>query len=71
MVEQLQKTGRNGSWAVFMFRTDISSPDTDDPFRNLQYAVEDDVVGLQWVLFSSRNLADVEDLIDLIVGNGY
>jgi hypothetical protein len=66
VVEQLRKTGGDGAWAVFMFRTTVPSTETTDDYLNLQYSIERRTVGLDWVLLGPRNYADKEALTNFI-----
>jgi hypothetical protein len=58
VVEELRRSGDDAAWAVFMFRTVIVSAETADDCLNLQYSLEQGVVGLDWVLLGPRNVAD-------------
>ena len=62
-------TGRYGTWAVFMFKPSGASPEEDAV--NLQYSVENGVVGLDWVLISGRNVADKDKLVTFISAKGF
>jgi hypothetical protein len=57
-VEQLRLNGHDGSWMAFLFKTTKPSEETDDNDVALQYSVEDEQVGLDWVLLGPRNVAD-------------
>ena len=66
VIEQLSHTGREAAWAVFMFRTAIPSLETTDDWLNLQYSIEQGVVGLDWVLLGPRNIADKKAITNFI-----
>ena len=66
VVAQLQSEGKNSSFAVFMFR-----PDSSESAVNLQYSMENDVVGLDWVLLSPRNISDKERISTFITSSGH
>ncbi len=62
VVEQLRTKGADTAFAVLMFESPMARPG-EDPFINLQYAIEDGVVGLEWVLLGPRNIED-KDLVE-------
>ena len=56
----LQQTGRDGSfWVVLIPRTARA----DGYAANLQYSIEDGVLGLDWVLIAERNVEDKEQFL--------
>jgi hypothetical protein len=71
VVEQLNATGTNCSFAVFMFNTHVINKLECGNSLNLQYAIENLVVGLEWVLLGARNIADKNRLIKFIEKRGY
>lgn len=71
VVEQLRRKGTNGSWAVLMFYTPLVSTETSDQCLNMQYAIQNGSVGLEWVLRGERNREDKERLIDFIKAQGH
>jgi len=71
VVEALRRSGGDAAWAVFMFRTAIASAETADDCLNLQYAIEGNVVGLEWVLLGPRNVADKAALTRFIRRRGH
>lgn len=54
-----------------MFKTDVPSVDTTDDYLNLQYCVEQGVVGLEWVLLGPRNIADKKRLTNYMKHQGH
>lgn len=66
VVKQLRHSGKEGAWAVFMFRTTRLSDETSDNVLNLQYSVEKGIIGFDWVLIGPRNCADIGALTDFI-----
>ena len=71
VVEQLRTKGKHASWVVFMFYTPIASVSTDDQCINLQYSVDDDRVGLDFVLLGPRNIEDKKSLAKFIASKGH
>ena len=68
IVSKLQRTGRDGSFVVFMF----SIPGNhDETLPNLQYSVENGRLGFDWVLIAPQNLKDETRVLDFIKGLGY
>jgi len=61
--------GKFGTWVVFFFHAHGDLP--QDDAVNLQYSVENGVVGLDWVLLSRRNVADKKRLIAFINAKGF
>ena len=59
VVNQLQRSAKNGHFAVLMF---VPPGATDGLAVNLQYSIDGGVVGLDWVLISPRNIADQEKI---------
>ena len=70
-VEQLRQKGAHGSWLVLMFNTSIHSPKTSDHVLNLQFSINDGVLGLDWVLLGERNIADRELVAEFIKSKGH
>lgn len=68
IVSKLQRTGRDGSFVVFMF----SLPGNhDDTLPNLQYSIENGRLGFDWVLIAPQNVKDETSLLDFIKRLGY
>ena len=68
IVSRLQRTGRDGSFVVFMF----SIPGNhDETLPNLQYSVEDGRLGFDWVLIAPQNIKDETAVTDFIKRFGY
>src|SRR5262245_28711837 len=55
VISQLQRSGKDGHFAVLMF---VPPGSSDGEPVNLQYSIERGAVGLDWVLISPRNIAD-------------
>lgn len=70
-LEHLRHMGRHADWIVLMFKTLIPSADSDDQWLNLQYSIEGNTVGLDWVLLGARNIADRQKIIDLCEFHNY
>jgi hypothetical protein len=68
VISQLQRSGKDGYFAVIMF---VPSGSTDGESVNLQYSVEAGVVGLDWVLMGSINIADRERISEFASKLGY
>lgn len=63
IVSKLQRTGRDGSYVVFMF----SIPNNrDDTLPNLQYSIENGRLGFDWVLLAPQNVKDGPAVLDFI-----
>jgi TonB family protein len=63
VVRQLQVTGAESSFVVFMFDPSGAVANGDTAV-NLQYSVEKGRLGLDWVLLSPPNIADKADLVE-------
>jgi hypothetical protein len=70
VVEQLRTKGRLSAFAVLMFDPPEARPGPHDPI-NLQYSLESDILGLDWILLGPRNVADKDQLICFIRSQGY
>lgn len=70
VVGQLKATGRSSAFAVLMFAPPQSHPGPAETI-NLQYSIEDESVGLDWVLMGQRNIADKDELTAFIQERGY
>lgn len=70
VVQQLQDKGANESFVVLMFPPPKSLPGSDDEI-NLQFSVDGDVLGLDWVLLGQRNVEDKLRLVQFIAGKGH
>lgn len=68
VVSQLQRTGRDGSFADILF----DPPGSKDGKKiNLQYSIEDGAVGLDWLLLSPPNVADQEKIREFAAKLGH
>jgi hypothetical protein len=68
IVSQLKRTGRDGSFVVFMF----SLPEIrDEVLPNLQYSIENGKLGFDWVLIAPQNVKDELKMADFIKVLGY
>jgi hypothetical protein len=63
VVAQLRQTGKDGSFAVFLF-TPANETGGDSATVNLQYSIENAKLGFDWVLLAPRNLADRQKIWD-------
>ena len=70
VVEQLRTKGADTAFAVLMFESPMARPG-EDPVINLQYAIEDGVLGLEWVLLGPRNIEDKDLVEDFITRAGH
>tara|TARA_B110001469_G_C9630547_1_gene315387 strand:+ start:412 stop:933 length:522 start_codon:yes stop_codon:yes gene_type:complete len=68
--ELLEKNQKEGSWAAFSFCPPYG-PCNEQTSVNLQYSIENGVIGLDWVLLASRNIADKEKMIPFIKEQGH
>lgn len=68
-VAQLKATGKDKAFAVFLFRAPDSSPENDDV--NLQFSMDHDRLGLDWVLLSKQNVADEEKIRSFMISRGF
>lgn len=59
IVAQLQATGGEEAFAVFLLTLPGEKPDGDTDV-NLQYSIAGGKLGLDWVMLASRNIADAE-----------
>lgn len=71
VLDQLELKGQHASWIVFMFETALRSDQTQDRVLNLQYSIEKDVVGLDWVLLGERNIADQSNIATFAGARGH
>jgi hypothetical protein len=55
IVKELQQSANDGNFVVFIF---VPPKSRDGQSINLQYSIEDGVVGFDWVLISPCNIAD-------------
>jgi hypothetical protein len=65
VVGQLRAAAHEASWAAFAFLPGDDTP-SDENIVNLQYSIENGVVGLDWVLLAPRNKADKEKVLAFI-----
>lgn len=70
VVEQLRAKGGDASYAVLMFCTPYAL-EGEDPIINLQYSVDGNVLGLDWVLLGARNIEDKERIAAFITRAGH
>jgi hypothetical protein len=68
IIGQLQRSGKNGHFAVLMF---IPPGSSDGEALNLQYSIEQGAVGLDWVLLGPRNIADQKRVSEFASKVGY
>ena len=62
VVSQLKASGRDSSFAVFLFMPKgRPANDSDEPV-NLQYSIENERLGLDWVLLAPPNIADQDKI---------
>jgi hypothetical protein len=71
IVELLKAKGKEHSFAVFMFDTNVKRGDGIDDTLNLQYAVNDRKVGFEWVLLGQRNKADKDQIAKFAARRGH
>jgi hypothetical protein len=64
--DRLRREGKDGSFAVFMFRP----PNADDAV-NIQFSIENGHIGLDWCLIGLTNVRDREKLEHFLAGCGY
>ncbi|OGA36224.1 MAG: hypothetical protein A3G80_02465 [Betaproteobacteria bacterium RIFCSPLOWO2_12_FULL_62_13b] len=70
VVQQLRAKGKNAAFAVLMFDPPSSLPGSIGS-TNLQYSVENDSIGLDWILIGPRNIADKQALAEFMMDQGY
>jgi len=70
VVAKLNANGMKDSFAIFTFDTQVVTEGQSDNTLNLQYAIEDGVVGLEWPLCRARNIADKQRFIKYITERG-
>jgi hypothetical protein len=71
VVAQLKATGHDASFVVFLFSAP-GSPSQDDGQRvNLQFSIEKNRLGLDWVLLSDRNKADEARIAQFMTEQGF
>jgi hypothetical protein len=68
VISQLQQSAQDGHFVVFMF---VPADSKDGEAVNLQYSVDDGVVGFDWVLIGPRNITDKGKIIDFASSCGY
>jgi hypothetical protein len=68
VISQLDRSSQNGHFVVFMF---IPPDSADGEAVNLQYSIENGVVGLDWVLLGPRNIADRDSVCQFASKLGY
>jgi hypothetical protein len=68
LVKAIKQTGNNGSfWVVLIPGT----AENDGYAANLQYSIENGVLGLDWVLIAKRNIREKENFVRIIEEAGY
>ena len=67
-ISQLERSSKNGHFVVFTF---VPPGSTDGESVNLQYAIDEGVVGLDWVLISPLNTADRAGVSEFAAKLGY
>jgi hypothetical protein len=70
-VHHLDACKKNASWLVFMFMTEVWSDITADSCVNLQFSIEADRLGLDWILLGERNIADKTKIMGFIRRKGH
>jgi len=68
LVHMLAATKANGNYVVVMF---VPAESTDGVAVNMQWSIEKDQLGLDWVLLSPRNIADQDKLKQFIEAKGF
>lgn len=63
--DQLRAGGKETSWAAFAFNPAGEQP-SDENSVNLQFSIENGVIGLDWVLLTPRNRADKDRVATFI-----
>ena len=58
VIEYLRRKGKDTAWVVFMFNRPNISTKTDDQGLNLQYSIQNNTVGLDWLMLGTRNVTD-------------
>ena len=71
VVAQLKATGKESSFAVFLFMPEGKYAHDDEEKVNLQYSIESGRVGLDWVLLGPQNLTDQEEIANYIRDRGF
>ena len=70
-VKQMRKNAQDDTWMVFLAETFKISPKTKDRSLALQYSVNNEILGLDWVLLGERNAADAEEITTLAQTKGH
>jgi len=68
IIERLSHGTGDPRYAVLMF---IPRDSADREYVNLQYSMENGVVGLDWVLLGGRNIEDAEAIKTFAAGRGH
>ena len=72
LVTQLRSKGTNGSFAVLMFRPpEAMHLDNSENDANIQYSMNNNVVGLDWVLMAPINIKDRERITEFFISHGH
>jgi hypothetical protein len=70
LVQQLRTKGGDTSCAILMFDPPATLPGPSEAI-NLQYSIDKDTIGLDWVLLGPRNIADEKPLTEFIRHRGH
>lgn len=68
ILAQLEASGNEGNFIVFMFAPQDGAPGDG---INLQYSIEQGVVGFDWVLIGPRNVADRDRIAEIATVLGF
>lgn len=68
IISQLKRSGGEGHFVVLLF---VPFKTGNGEAVNLQYSIENGVVGLDWVLLSPRNIADQQEIKKFAAGLGF
>ena len=71
IVAQLKATGHDTSFVVFLFSPPGTSPQDDSQSVNLQFSIDKNRLGLDWVLLSPRNKADEARIAQFMKDQGF
>ena len=63
--DQLKANHKEPAWAAFAF-CPLGEPANEQTAVNLQYSVENGVIGLDWILLVPRNIADKDKIVIFI-----
>src|SRR5690348_1776163 len=71
VVSQLKTTGRDSSFAVFLFIPRDRPANDGDEQVNLQYSIENGRLGFDWVLLAAPNIADQDKIAAFMRDRGF